>query len=71
MERMIDKLEFHRAKVICKDGTVHVGTADLVYDASEGNGQELEALLFHDDDGTAHGILETEIERYEILDETA
>jgi len=71
MERMIDILEFHRAKVFCKDGTVHVGAADLVYDASEGEDQELEALLFHDDDGTDCGILETEIERYEILDETA
>lgn len=71
MERKIDKLEFHRAKVICRDGTIHVGSADLVYDASDGDDQEQEALLFHDDDGTHCAILETDIERYEILDETA
>lgn len=68
MERKIDMLEFHKAKILCIDGTVHVGTADCVYDASEKEGQELEALLFFNTDGTSCGILETDIESFEILD---
>ena len=69
--RKIDYIEFHRAKVFCKDGSVYIGTGDCVCDASEGGGQELEGVLFLTEDGDSLIITDDEIDRYEILDETA
>ena len=65
--RIIDLLEFHRAKVYCKDGTVHIGVADCVFDASEGEHEELDGLLFHDKNGDCV-LFDDEIEKYELLD---
>ena len=70
--RKIDKLQFHRARLHLKDGTVCIGTADCVCDASEGDGQDIEGIAF-DIDGEEFGTIFTEddIESFEILDETA
>ena len=44
--RKIDLLEFRRAKVFCTDGTVYIGNGDCVCDASEGDGKEIDGILF-------------------------
>lgn len=67
--RKIDQLEFRRARVYCTDGKVYVGRGDCVCDASEGDGQDIEGIWFHADDGTTHIWTEDEIEKIELLDE--
>ena len=68
-DRKIEQLQFHRARVHLKDGTVLVGTADCVCDASEGDGANIEGLAF-DADGEKYGtiIREDDIAQFEILD---
>lgn len=66
--RKIDLLEFHKAKIYCKDGNVYTGQGDCVCDASEGDGQDIEGILFLTDDGKYEILTEDEIERIEILD---
>ncbi|MBQ9695781.1 MAG: hypothetical protein IJV58_05065 [Oscillospiraceae bacterium] len=67
--RKIDQLQFHRARLFLKDGTVVVGTADCVCDASAGDGQDIEGIAF-DIDGEKYGtaFTEDEIDRFELLD---
>ena len=67
--RKIEQLQFHRARIQLKDGTVLVGTADCVCDASERDGADIEGLAF-DADGEKYGtiILEDDIAQFEILD---
>ena len=67
--RKIDMLEFRRAKVYCTDGQVYVGKGDCVCDASEGDGQDIEGILFRTDDGNYHTWTEDEIEKIELLNE--
>ncbi len=68
-ERKIEQLEFHRAKLFLKDGTVCTGTADCVCDASNGDGKDIDGIAF-DIDGEEYGTIFTEddIERFELLD---
>lgn len=66
--RKIDLLEFHRAKVFCTDGTVYIGNGDCVCDASEGDGKEIDGILFLTDSGEYVTLTEDEIERIELLD---
>ena len=69
--RKIDLLQFQRAKVFCVDGTIHIGTGDCVCDASEGDGQDIDGILFNDDDGSSYIWTEEDIDKIELLDETA
>lgn len=66
--RKIDLLEFRKAKVFCTDGTVYIGNGDCVCDASEGDGKDIEGILFLCDDGRRFIFTEDEIERIELLD---
>ncbi len=67
--RKIDILQFHRARLFLTDGTVVVGTADCVCDASEGDGKDIEGIAF-DIDGEKYGtiFIEEQIEKFELLD---
>jgi len=66
--RKIDQLEFRRARVYCTDGNIYIGTGDCVCDASDGNGQNIEGILFRCDDGSYETWTEDEIEKIELLD---
>ena len=66
--RKIDQLEYRRARVFLTDGTVFVGSGDCVCDASEGDGQDIDGILFFADDGSSDIWTEEEIERIELLD---
>ena len=65
--RKIDQLEFRRARVYCTDGNIYTGTGDCVCDASDGDGQDIDGILFFCDDGTVMTWTEDEIERIEFL----
>ena len=67
IQRKIDQLEFKRAKVYLTDGTVHIGSGDCICDASEGDGQDIDGILFFDDDGSSDIWTEDEIEKIELL----
>lgn len=66
--RKIDLLEFQKANVFCTDGTMYTGKGDCVCDASDGEGKEIEGILFMTDKGEYITLTEDEIERIEILD---
>ena len=68
-KRKIEQLQFHRARLHLRDGRTLTGKADCVCDASEGDGQDVEGLVF-DADGEKYGeiFLEDDILQFEILD---
>ncbi|MDE6020284.1 MAG: hypothetical protein K2H01_04690 [Ruminococcus sp.] len=65
--RKIDLLEYRKAKIICKDGTILTGEGQCICDASEGDGQDIEGILFLTDEGKYETLTEDEIERIEFL----
>lgn len=65
--RKIDQLEFQKARVFFTDGTFCVGRGDCICDASEGDGQNIDGILFFKDDGSSDIWTEDEIERIELL----
>lgn len=67
--RKIDQLEFQKARVYLANGTVFVGRGDCICDASEGDGQDIDGILFFKDDGSSDIWTEDEIERIELLGE--
>lgn len=67
IKRKIDQLQFRRARVYCKDGNVYTGQGDCVCDASEGDGQDIDGILFCTDKGGYEILTEDEIERIEFL----
>lgn len=66
--RKIDLLEFRKAKIFCTDGNIYTGTGDCVCDASEGDGKDIDGILFITDNGEYITLTEDEIERIELLD---
>lgn len=68
VKRKIDQLQFRRARVYCKDGTVYTGQGDCVCDASDGvNNDDVDGIAFDTDDGKGFIFTEDEIERIEFL----
>lgn len=67
-KRKIDQLQFRRAKVYCKDGSVYIGTGDCLCDASDGiNNIDVDGVAFDTDDGKGFIFAEDDIERIELL----
>ena len=67
--RKIDQLVFQRAKVFLSDGTTRIGKGDCICDASEGDGQDIDGILFFSDDGSSDIWTEDEILKIELLEE--
>ena len=61
-------LEFRLENVFGTYVTFYIGNGDCVCDASEGDGKEIDGILFLTDSGEYVTLTEDEIERIELLD---
>lgn len=67
-QRKIDMLEGRKAKVLCNNGNVYIGFGNIPCLGDDGNGNDVDGILFTTDEGKDIIFIEDDIKEIEFLD---